>query len=222
MLQAIIFDMDGVIVDTEYAEFTLQKNFIAEIQEHQRNISDTEYAQVVGKSLKEIPEIVKKISGSSLPLDIIRERYQQFFHQIFDNIDYLSIFRADIKQIIAYAKAENIKIAVASSSSLMHIERILKACHIFDDFDLIVTGDWFEQSKPNPEIYQYTMDKLGVAPEYSIAIEDSYYGMLAAKSANMTVIGYEEKRMNIDQSLADYMGQDMCSILSIIQSLHKN
>ena len=74
MLQAIIFDMDGVIVDTEYVEFALQKDFITNIQEHNNPISHAEYSQVAGKSLKDIPEIVKKLSGSSLPLTEIRER----------------------------------------------------------------------------------------------------------------------------------------------------
>ncbi len=52
MLQAIIFDMDGVIVDTEYVEFTLQKQFIADIQEHNRPITREQQSEVVGKSLR--------------------------------------------------------------------------------------------------------------------------------------------------------------------------
>ena len=75
MLQAIIFDMDGVIVDTEYVEFTLQKQFIADIQEHNRLITLEQQSEVIGKSLREIPEIVKKLSGSSLPLTEIQTRY---------------------------------------------------------------------------------------------------------------------------------------------------
>lgn len=219
MLQAIIFDMDGVIVDTEYVEFALQKAFIRDIQEHEREISHQEYSQVAGKSLKDIPEIMQRLSGSSLPLEEIRARYLVFFHNIFDPIDYLTIFRQEIKQIIQYAKANKIKLAVASSSALAHIQRILTACGIIDEFDLIVSGEQFEQSKPHPEIYQYTLQKLGVAAQSAVAIEDSYYGIIAAKQAGIAVIAYEETRMAIDQSLADYQGKDMTDILTIIKTL---
>ncbi|TCP97654.1 HAD superfamily hydrolase (TIGR01509 family)/HAD superfamily hydrolase (TIGR01549 family) [Cricetibacter osteomyelitidis] len=219
MLQAIIFDMDGVIVDTEYVEFALQKDFIRGIQEHNNPITHKEYSEVAGKSLKDIPEIIKRLSGSSLPLDEIRARYQVFFHNIFDNIDYQTIFRKDIKQIIQYAKANNIKIAVASSSAFEHIRNILTACGIFDEFDYIVSGEQFAQSKPHPEIYLHTLETLGVSAENAVAVEDSYYGIIAAKKANINVIAYEETRMDIDQSLADYKGKDMLEILAIIKTL---
>ncbi|MGQ0285637.1 HAD family hydrolase [Pasteurellaceae bacterium 22721_9_1] len=219
MLQAIIFDMDGVIVDTEYVEFALQKDFIQAVKERPDEITKQEYLQVVGKALKDIAKIIKTISGSRLSQEELAERYNAFFHSIFDGMDYLTIFRQDIKQIIQFAKQHHIKLAVASSSPLPHIQNILTQCGIINDFDLIVTGDLFAQSKPHPEIYQYTMQQLGVLPEYSVAIEDSYFGMVAAKKAGMTCIGYEETRMEIDQSLADYMGKDMLEILAIIKQL---
>lgn len=135
-------------------------------------------------------------------------------------MDYRTIFRSDIKQIIEFAKAHRIKLAVASSSALSHISNILTVCGIKDDFDLIVTGDDFARSKPDPAIYRHTLDSLGVSAEHAVAVEDSYYGMLAAKGAGVTVIGYEEKRMIVDQSLADYMGKDMTEILALIKWLH--
>lgn len=221
MLQAIIFDMDGVIVDTEYVEFALQRQFIQAINERTDEISEAEYSQVVGKALKDIAQIVKEITHSKIPLEEITQRYDAFFHSIFDSMDFKTIFREDIKQIIQFAKQHNIKLAVASSSALAHIKNILTQCEIINEFDLIVTGDYFKQSKPHPEIYQYTMQQLGVQPEYSVAVEDSYFGMTAAKAAGMICIGYEEKRMQIDQSLADYMGKNMLEILDIIKKLAK-
>ncbi|MCK3657581.1 phosphatase [Pasteurellaceae bacterium Pebbles2] len=219
-LQAIIFDMDGVIVDTEYLEFSLQRKFILDLKEHQNDISHEQYSQVAGKSLKDIPLIVKELSGSSLPLAEIQQHYYAFFQKIFSEVDYLTIFRQDIKQIIQFAKQNNIKLAVASSSALAHIHNILSCCGIKDDFDLIVSGEMFEHSKPDPTIYRYTLEKLGVSHKNAVAIEDSYYGMVAAQQAGITVIGYEETRMAIDQSLADYKGKDMLEILAIIQQIH--
>lgn len=220
MLQAIIFDMDGVIVDTEYLEFSLQKQFIEELKTHTRPITLEQQSEVVGKCLKEIPVIIQKLSESTLPIEEIRTRYYAFFQNLFSTVDYLSIFRAEIRQIIQFAKQNQLKLAVASSSQKAHIETILTACGILQEFDLIVSGEQFERSKPDPTIYRYTCTELGVKPENAVAIEDSYYGMLSAKTAGLTVIGYEEKRMLIDQSLANYIGKDMTEILSIIQKLH--
>ncbi|PJG85810.1 HAD family hydrolase [Conservatibacter flavescens] len=220
MIQAIIFDMDGVIVDTEYLEFSLQKQFIEEIKEHDRPITLAQQSEVVGKCLKEIPIIVKKLAGSTLPIEEIRERYYQFFQTLFSNVNYLDIFRSDIKQILQFAKQNQIKLAVASSSALGHIHNILTACGIKDEFDLIVSGEQFERSKPDPTIYRYTCEQLGVSPENAIAIEDSFYGMQSAKTAGLTIIGYQEERMLIDQSLADHIGKDMNEILDIIRTLH--
>lgn len=216
MLKAIIFDMDGVIVDTEYTEFMLQKEFIEKLKQHSRPITLEQQSETVGKSLNDIPEIIKKLSGTSLSLQQIRQQYRDFFRQIFSQVDFVSIFRQEIKHIIHFAKQNNIKLAVASSSPLTHIENILSTCGIKQDFDLIVSGEMFSASKPNPEIYQYTLNILQVSAQNAIAIEDSYYGILAAKKAGLTVIAYEEKRMIVDQSQADYIAPDMNAILQLI------
>ncbi len=222
MLQAIIFDMDGVIVDTEFLEYDLQAQFIESIKEHDRTLISLESAEVVGKGLSEIPEIVKKLSGSSLPLEEIKQRYFEFFKQLFSTADYRSIFRADIVKIIEFAKQNQIKLAVASSSRLEHIQNILTECGIIRDFDFIVSGEQFERSKPDPTIYRYTLEKLGVQAESTVAIEDSFFGIQAAQAANIPVIAYEEKRMHIDQSHAEHCGKNMLEILAIIKQLHSH
>ena len=222
MLQAIIFDMDGVIVDTEFLEYDLQAQFIESIKEHDRTLTALERAEVVGKGLSEIPEIVKKLSGSSLPLEEIKQRYFEFFKQLFSTADYRSIFRADIVKIIEFAKQNQIKLAVASSSRLEHSQNILTECGIIRDFDFIVSGEQFERSKPDPTIYRYTLEKLGVQAESAVAIEDSFFGIQAAQAANIPVIAYEEKRMHIDQSHAEHCGKNMLEILAIIKQLHSH
>ena len=220
MLQAIIFDMDGVIVDTEFLEYDLQAQFIESIKEHNRTLTPLERAEVVGKGLSEIPEILKKLSGSSLSLEEIKQRYFDFFKQLFNSVDYRSIFRADILKIIEFAKQHRIELAVASSSRLEHIQNILTECDIIQHFDFIVSGEQFERSKPDPTIYRYTLKKLGIEAQSAVAIEDSFFGIQAAQAAGIPVIAYEEKRMHIDQSHAEYCGKNMLEILAIIKQLH--
>lgn len=153
-LKAIIFDIDGVIVDTEF----LQAQFIENIKEHDRTLTAFEHAEVVGKSLSEISEIVKKLSDSSLPLEEIKQCYFDFFKQLFSTEDYRSIFRMDIGKIIKFAKLNQIKLAVASSSRLEHIQNILTECGIIQRFDFIMSGEQFRYRKPDQTIYCYTLE----------------------------------------------------------------
>ena len=110
--------------------------------------------------------------------------------------------------------------AVASSSHLVHIQNILTQCDIIQYFDLIVSGEQFQRSKLDPTIYRYTLEKLGAPAKNAVAIEDSFFGIQAAKAAGISVIAYEEKRMHIDQSNADYCGKNMNDILAITRQLH--
>ncbi|SUN77062.1 phosphatase [Streptococcus massiliensis] len=141
--------------------------------------------------------------------------------QKYFQLDYRPLFREKIVDILDYAKEQGIKLAVASSSREEHILEVLRACGIRDYFDVIVSGENFSESKPNPAIYQAALRSLNVAANQAVAIEDSSYGILAAKSANLTVIAYEETRMLVDQSLADYKGKDMGEILALIKNLNR-
>lgn len=153
-LKAVIFDMDGLIVDTEF----LQSWFIENIKEHDRTLTVLEHAEVVSNSLSEISEIVKKLSDSSLPLEEIKQCYFDFFKQLFSTEDYRSIFRMDIGKIIEIAKLNQIKLAVTSSSHLEHIQNILTESGIIQRFDFIISSEQFRCRKPDQTIYCYTLE----------------------------------------------------------------
>ncbi len=86
---------------------------------------------------------------------------------------------------------------------------------------MIYSGEFVAESKPNPAIYLNTLQKLKVKPEQAISIEDSYYGITAAKAAGITTIAYKETRAEVDQSGADYLAADMLEIYELIKSLNK-
>lgn len=217
MLRAIIFDMDGVIVDSEILDFTIQKEFI---RSENGSINEEDLRELVGKSYNDLYETMLQFIGYKYSLNDLIDKFSDFSMQKYKKTDYKSLFREDIIDILKYAKSKELQLAVASSSEENHIRMILKECDILDYFDVIVSGERFLQSKPHPEIYLYTLDKLNVSAEETIAIEDSYSGILAAKSAEIPVIAYEETRMPVDQTMADYIGQNMTEILKIVGSLN--
>jgi len=219
MIEAVIFDMDGVIVDTEYLEFSFLKKFIHYLNDGEIHFSDDELSVLVGKSYQDLYTTISFFTGNKFPNEKIEMLYDEFITEKFSSIDYLTIFRRDMIKILDYCSDRKIKLAVASSSRETHIENILTACKIRDRFDLIVSGERFLASKPDPEIYNYTINKLGVSVENIVAIEDSYSGILSAKRANLKVIAYEEKRLPINQSYADYLAKDMLDVYRIINDM---
>lgn len=222
MLEAIIFDMDGVIVDTEYVDFQLQSQMIRSIAKNPERLTHADFSSLVGRSYGDLVEAIKDLSQTDLSLEEIEERLEQVAEQKYFQMDYATLFRKDMIQILDFAKERGIKLAVASSSRKAHILEVLQACGIESYFDLVVSGEDFEESKPNPAIYQAVLESLGVAADQALAIEDSTYGILAAKRAGLTVLAYEEKRMLVDQSLADYQGRDMLEIFKLIQIQYTN
>ncbi|HEM4261206.1 TPA: HAD family phosphatase [Streptococcus suis] len=221
MVAGIIFDMDGVIVDTEYIDFQILTQFICSLTNGSVELSEEEASLLVGSSYTRLHKTIKHLSGTNLDLSTVASQLEKFSQARYDSLDYLSVFRSDILFILDYAKQQGIKLAVASSSSKQHIREIIEACGIAHYFDAIVSGEDFEESKPKPAIYQATLKRLNLTPDKAVAIEDSAYGIQAAQSAGITVIGYLETRFPVDQSKADYIESDMVGILSRIKRLEK-
>lgn len=220
MIKAIVFDMDGVIVDTEFQDFRIQKEFI-KTENPTIDLELTDFDELIGQSYEMLYETLRKFIGSNDSLRDIKDRFEAYNDVAYESIDYQQLFRKDILLILQWAKANDVLLAVASSSTHDHIVEVLTSCGIKDYFDVIYSGEFVEESKPNPAIYLNTLKKLNVEPKDAIAIEDSYYGISAAKAAGITTIAYRETRAVIDQSAADYVAADMVEIYEIIKTLNK-
>lgn len=218
MLKAIIFDMDGVIVDTEYCDVTIQKNFLQTLVTSPDMISEDAHLSLVGRSYDDLAQAIKDITKTSLKLSEISEQLSVYAGKAHEALDYQALFRKDMLKILSLAKANQIKVAVASSSPRSHIMKILDTCGIADAFHVILSGEDFPESKPHPAIYQAVLDALSIVPEEAIAIEDSYYGILAARRAGLDVIAYREDRLKVDQSQATVVKDDMNAIYDYLRT----
>ncbi|MGT2949110.1 HAD family hydrolase [Streptococcus devriesei] len=218
MIKLIVFDMDGVIVDTEYLDFQLQQAYIKEIAKEPSKLTHDDFSRLVGRSGKDLLRRIRKLSQSDLAEEEIERGLQRVEAQKYRKESYLPLFRQDILAVLDYARAHDIALAVASSTQKKYIFEILTNCGIQDYFDAVVSGEDFETSKPNPAIYLSVLNRLGIPSEQALAVEDSASGIAAAKKAGMKTVAYEEKRMAIDQSQADYVAKDMLDILDYIKS----
>ncbi|CAM4213513.1 haloacid dehalogenase [Streptococcus penaeicida] len=212
MLKAIIFDMDGVIVDTEYLDFQLQSDYIKSISKTPENLTLEDFSALVGRSGRDLWDRIRYLSESDITDQEIVSNLHKIDEQKYNAQTARKLFRKDIVKIINFAKQHDIKLAVASSSPKKEILKVLDACGILQDFNLIVSGEDFVESKPNPAIYLHVLEILDIAPDQALVIEDSPSGIAAGKAAEIPVLAYQENRMLVDQSQADFILENMQAI----------
>ena len=184
MKNHIIFDMDGVIIDSE-PEY--QKRIKIFMGRNGFTITDELSFQICGSNRKDTYELLQE----NVPDFVMSyEAYNKGRDQV--NAEYPLNLRAivneDIYPLMKKLKASGFHIGMASSAPKEKILQNLGVLELTDYFDIIVSGQEFVHSKPDPEIYQKACESLGIQPEYCMAFEDAPGGILSAHQAGMQVI----------------------------------
>lgn len=210
-IRAVIFDMDGVIVDSEIVymkyllEFAKRKN---------PSVTMEDLNPMVGLSRKDSWSVMERAIQNGETWDDLRKEFALL--DIYRGIDYRTIFRPEAKTTAIELRKRGYLVALASSTGPELIARIVEETGMRPEFDLIVSGKQFKQSKPNPEIYHYTAGVLGIPEEACFVLEDSTVGIQAAKGAGMTVAALRDDRFGFDQSLADHHVETISQILEYL------
>ena len=244
-IQGIIFDMDGVLVDSEPISFERRNQFLQDrgfslygiTMEKVMGGTFPDIWQVMSKSAKDMKKI---LDDSAISLDSkIKAEYLQHiekikntdFQQLFTEylefkatnlLAYNDLLNPGVETTLAYLKRHNYKIGLASSSLKRDILRMLNTFDLEDYFDVVVSGEQFVQSKPNPEIYLHTLAALNLTCDQAVAIEDSEKGIAAAKAAGMKVWALKEARYPVNQSSADRLLNDLHEIPLVLKEEQKN
>lgn len=180
---AVVFDMDGVIFDSERLvlecwEKVTQKHHFKEITEA--------LTACIGTNARKTREIIFDYCGEDFPYDELAKEASVLFHEVSDK-EGLPV-KSGVRELLDYLKAHKTPIAVASSTRLEVVTSELKQAGLYKYFQVVMGGDQLKHSKPEPDIYLMTCDKLGVVPQDTYAIEDSYNGIRSAYSAGMNPI----------------------------------
>lgn len=218
MIKAVIFDMDGVIIDSEgaYLEY-----IYAFAREKKQDIQIEELYGTVGATKKDCWEIVEKAVGNGQSWEQLRREYHErgIWKRAFEEVDYRAIFRPEILEVMDELQNMGLKLAVASSTGLEQVKRILSMNHVWERLELAVSGEMFKRSKPDPEIYLHTAEKLGVDPSQCLAVEDSTVGITAGKAAGMKVAALIDNRFGFDRRLADREISSLREIPELVRHL---
>ncbi|OYU81183.1 MAG: ABC transporter ATP-binding protein [Flavobacterium sp. BFFFF1] len=200
MIKTVIFDMDGVIVDTEPVHhFAYNQHF----EDLNISVSDEMYASFTGFSTKNTYEKLKE--NFDIPHDVgaLINRKRELFNNAFDQKQDLFLLDG-VENLIANLHACGVQLVLASSSAKVTIERIFNRFGLHKYFSHVVSGEDFPQSKPHPAIFIEAARLSGTSIEECIVIEDSTNGVKAAKSAGIYCVGYLSPNSKLqDLGLAD-------------------
>lgn len=179
-LKAVVFDMDGIIFDSERLVIDCWK-VVAE----KYAIPDIEAAcnECLGVNGVETKEKFLKRYGQDFPYDAYKSEMSQIYH---DNYDGGRLpMKIGVVELLQYIKEMGLMVALASSTRSEVVTQQLRDAGILDYFQVIVGGDMVTRSKPQPDIFLKACEELGVAPQESFAIEDSYNGIRAAAAGHL-------------------------------------
>ncbi|WP_226929956.1 HAD family hydrolase [Hymenobacter siberiensis] len=186
MIRTVIFDMDGVIIDTEPLH---HHAFLAEFAELGIPVSAAEYATFLGKSTRNVFQLLKQRYNLPQDVEAMVMRKRELFNQAFDEdttLDLLPGVRALIEDLRRYG----LQLVVASSASKATISRVFDRFELDAYFMHRLSGEDFAESKPNPAIFLRAAELAETPVAECIVIEDAANGVTAAKAAGIYCIAY--------------------------------
>ncbi len=200
MIQTVIFDMDGVIVDTEPVH-----HYAYDLHFKQLNIPITPemYASFTGNSTKNIFERLKAEFNLEEDVQTLVETKRNLFNDAFDSKQDLYLLDG-VEDLIKELHANGMQLVLASSSATVTINRIFNRFGLHHYFTHIISGEDFPKSKPHPAIFQHAAFLANTPVEQCIVIEDSTNGVAAAKAAGIYCVGYD----SVNSKLQDYSKAD--------------
>jgi HAD superfamily hydrolase (TIGR01509 family) len=211
---AVIFDLDGVLADSEPWWNEIDKKLLAGYGVTYRG----EYHQnVLGVSYELAVEFYKKAFGLSVSTQEMMRRRAEIAVDFFANR--VGLF-CSAKEVLQKLRRLNLRLAVATSSMSASARPFLDRHNLTALFDVIVTGDEIQRGKPHPDIYLRAAEKLGVAAAACLVIEDALAGIAAAKAAEMRVAAIPDRRF-VDlpeyEKEADYLLGSLAEIPALIR-----
>lgn len=192
MIQGVIFDLDGVLVDTAKYHFLAWQRMARELGVE---FTEVENEQLKGVSRRGSIDKILSWGGITLSEEEIEKWMKVKNEWYLEYIDEMSSSETlpGAREIIAEAQAMGLRISLGSASK--NSRRILEKVGLIDAFDAIVDGTVVSASKPNPEVFLTAAEQLGLSPRDCVVFEDAVAGVQAARNGQMPVVGVGSPEM---------------------------
>lgn len=199
MLKALVFDMDGVIIDSEPIHTKINVDIL---NDEGVTPNQSEFFEFTGVRDEEMWETLIKRHNMTKTVEELMDMQRVYKKQRFTGENVKPV--DGITTLLSHAKKKGLRIALSTSSPLYFARYILESLEVIKFFDVLATADDVSKGKPDPEIYLKAASMLGVLPEECMAIEDASLGIQSAKGAAMKCIGFKNPNSgDQDLSLAD-------------------
>jgi HAD superfamily hydrolase (TIGR01509 family) len=198
-MEAVIFDMDGVLIDSEPLHFEVDQLVLRKLNIYE---GKSYLERFVGYTNPAMWQIIKEEFSIESTIEELIDLQMTVKLSYLEQSNYKAI--EGIKELLEELQSFKVPIAIASSSPKIFIEAVIKKIHITDYFHHWISGEEVPKSKPEPDVFLKAAELLKVNPDRCVVIEDSKSGTIAAKSAEMKCIGYRNVNSgNQDLSKAD-------------------
>ena len=179
----VIFDMDGLIFDTE--RLFMEKKAII-LEKYGFEARESDYLQTIGLAGIQLSQKLAELYGADYPAQEITDQTRALVNA------YMEQHGPDVKPgipaLLQWLTTQGVPCVVASSTHSTFVQKYLKLAHLDSFFDCIIGGEAVSRSKPNPDIFLLACEKTGVKPEDALVFEDSENGVRAADAAHIPVI----------------------------------
>lgn len=219
--KVFIFDMDGVLIDSEPAYLEMNKKLFIEFG---IEMNEENYKALVGLPSLPMWTMLKKKYNLNNDVSEFMNLERRRMIEILDS-EKITEPVDGITDLLKLLKVRNIKLSVASSSAKENVNFVLNKLKLSDYFDFVISGEEVVNGKPSPDIFLKVVEVFDAVPEKCYVLEDSKNGIIAANSAGMKSIGFTNNNFNQqDLSKADLIVNnfDSKSISRIINFMNKN
>ena len=183
MIKAVIFDMDGTLIDSQPIWYQVSTDFF---QKNGFPVTMDDMIKLTGSPVAKLVDYVLQVYGQKdkARAQLVTELMDYAVSEILAAKPLLP----NVKDVLAQLKQQGIKIAVASASPRNMLQGIVDSCGIAEYFDYLVSAEELDYNKPHPAVYLHAAQQLGVSVAECFAVEDSVLGMISGKAASMKTV----------------------------------
>lgn len=197
-MKGIIFDMDGVLFDTEPYYYQRRVDFLAT---KGLSVAHLEPAIFVGGRVHQVWQLILGEQLDQWDVAELEKEYRTYKDQ--HPVPYVRLVFSDAQAVLHWLTEEGIKLALASNTDRQDIDRALSESGLASYFTAVFSGMDCKAGKPDPEVYEKAATALGFSKAELLVVEDSPKGIQAGKAAGLQVWAIEDKQIGLDQSQAD-------------------